>query len=137
MPIHFIGRAGPAAYFAMELVPGEALEAVLERGEKLDAERARRRMIEVTLGLAPAHAAGFIHRDIKPSNLLLDASGHVKVADFGLAKPLSKAGGSLTGQGDAACLGLAAIHPEKRAVHDLLASSRVVHVRSSASGIPV
>jgi uncharacterized RDD family membrane protein YckC len=99
VPIHFIGRAGPAAYFAMELVPGEALEAVLERGEKLDAERGRRLMIEVTRGLAAAHAAGFIHRDIKPSNLLLDASGHVKIADFGLAKPLSKAGGSLTGQG--------------------------------------
>jgi uncharacterized RDD family membrane protein YckC len=99
VPIHFIGRAGPAAYFAMELVPGEALEAVLDRGEKLDAERCRRLMIEVARGLAAAHAAGFIHRDIKPSNLLLDASGHVKIADFGLAKPLSKAGGSLTGQG--------------------------------------
>ena len=99
VPIHFIGRAGPAAYFAMELVPGEALEAVLERGEKLEAERARRLMIEVARGLAAAHAAGFIHRDIKPSNLLLDASSHVKIADFGLAKPLSKAGGSLTGQG--------------------------------------
>jgi uncharacterized RDD family membrane protein YckC len=37
----------------------------------------------------------------------------------------------------AACLGLAAIHPEKRAVHDLLAGSRVVHVRSSAPGIPL
>jgi len=99
VPIHFIGRAGPAAYFAMELVPGEALEALLERGERLEAERGRRLMIEVARGLAVAHGAGFIHRDIKPSNLLLDASGHAKIADFGLAKPLSKTGGSLTGQG--------------------------------------
>jgi uncharacterized RDD family membrane protein YckC len=99
VPIHFIGRAGPAAYFAMELVPGEALEAALERGEKLEPERGRRLMIEVARGLAAAHAAGFIHRDIKPSNLLLDSSGHVKIADFGLAKPLSKTGGSITGQG--------------------------------------
>ncbi len=37
----------------------------------------------------------------------------------------------------AACLGLAAIHPEKRALHDLLAGSRVVHVRYAQSGIPV
>lgn len=99
VPIHFVGRAGPAAYFAMELVPGEALEAILERGERLDAERGRRLMIEVARGLAAAHAAGFIHRDIKPSNLLLDANGLVKIADFGLAKPISKVGGSLTGEG--------------------------------------
>jgi eukaryotic-like serine/threonine-protein kinase len=98
VPIHFIGRAGPAAYFAMELVPGEALEAGLERGERLDPERARRLMIDVARGLASAQTAGFIHRDIKPSNLLLDEAGHVKIADFGLAKPLSGAG-TLTGEG--------------------------------------
>src|SRR5262249_26872767 len=81
------------------LVQGEPLEAVLERGERLDAERGRKLMIEVARGLAAAHTAGFIHRDIKPSNLLLDASGHPKIADFGLAKPLTGSGGSLTGDG--------------------------------------
>ncbi len=96
--IHFIGRVGAGAYFAMEYVQGESLEAVLERDERLDPERARLLMIEVARGLAEAHAAGFIHRDIKPSNLLVDKNGHVKIADFGLAKPLSDAG-SLTGDG--------------------------------------
>jgi tRNA A-37 threonylcarbamoyl transferase component Bud32/uncharacterized RDD family membrane protein YckC len=96
--IHFIGRAGEGAYFAMEYVPGEALEALLERKGRLDAERGRQLMLEVAHGLRDAHAAGFIHRDIKPSNLLVDKNGHVKVADFGLAKPLSDAG-SLTGDG--------------------------------------
>ena len=99
VPIHFIGRAGPAAYFAMDLSQGNALEVTLDREERLDAERARRLMIEVVRGLASAHTAGFIHRDIKPSNLLLYPTGHVKIADFGLAKPLSSAEGSLTGEG--------------------------------------
>ena len=48
--IHFIGRAGPAAYFAMEHVQGEPL--TLDRGERLEADRGRRLMIEVARGLA-------------------------------------------------------------------------------------
>ena len=97
--IHFIGRAGPAAYFAMEHVQGEPLELTLDRGERLEADRGRRLMIEVARGLASAHAVGFIHRDIKPSNLLLDPTGHVKIADFGLARPIESNGATLTGEG--------------------------------------
>lgn len=91
--IHYIGAAGAATYFAMEYVQGESLEAILDRGEKLDPERARQLMLEVARGLSEAHAAGFIHRDIKPSNLLADArSGHLKIADFGLAKAIEGSG---------------------------------------------
>jgi uncharacterized RDD family membrane protein YckC/predicted Ser/Thr protein kinase len=99
VPIHFVGRTGQAAYFAMEWVEGEALEATLERGETLEPERARRLMIEVARGLADARAAGFIHRDVKPSNLLVSRrDDRVKIADFGLAKPLSDPS-ALTGDG--------------------------------------
>jgi uncharacterized RDD family membrane protein YckC/tRNA A-37 threonylcarbamoyl transferase component Bud32 len=92
--IYYIGKT-PAApngtsslYFAMELVDGGALEGVLAQGERLDAERARRLMIQVARGLRDAQAAGIIHRDIKPSNLLIDRNGDVKIADFGVAKPV-------------------------------------------------
>ena len=81
-------KTGPGTlYFAMEYVDGESLEAVIERGEKLEPERARALMIGAARGLADAHHAGLIHRDIKPGNLLVDKHGIVKVADFGLAKP--------------------------------------------------
>lgn len=44
--------------------------------------------IQAAQALRAAHAAGICHNDIKPGNLLLDAGGHVWVADFGLSQPL-------------------------------------------------
>lgn len=87
-----VARSGPESrdgslYFAMELVEGGSLEAPLDRGEKLAPEEARRLMIQVAKGLRDAFRAGIIHRDIKPGNLLVDRDGHLKIADFGLAKP--------------------------------------------------
>jgi|GEM_PF-926999 len=93
--IYYIGHAEggegrkASLYFAMEHVDGESLEAPLERKQTLDAETARRLMIEVAEGLRAGREAGIIHRDIKPSNILRGKDGHVKIADFGLAKPVS------------------------------------------------
>jgi len=90
--IHHIGRlptrggGHSGLYFAMELVDGEPLEAILERKSILHPEEARQAMLHVARGLRDAHRAGIIHRDIKPSNLLRDRQGWVKIADFGIAK---------------------------------------------------
>ncbi|MBI2392991.1 MAG: protein kinase [Deltaproteobacteria bacterium] len=90
--IHHIGRlptrggSKGGLYFAMELVDGEPLDAILERKSMLHPEEARQAMIHVARGLRDAHREGIIHRDIKPSNILRDKHGWVKLADFGIAK---------------------------------------------------
>src|SRR5690606_35046382 len=85
-PARGAGRA--SLYFAMEHVSGGSLDALLERRETLEPERARQLMIDAAKGLRAASAAGIVHRDIKPGNLLLDKNGLLKLADFGVAKPL-------------------------------------------------
>ncbi len=91
--IHYIGRRPTPAgedslFFAMERVDGGDLDGLLRDGHTLPPEEARQSMLQVAHGLRAAHRAGVIHRDVKPSNLMLSADGILKIADFGLAKPL-------------------------------------------------
>jgi serine/threonine-protein kinase len=77
----------------MELVEGEDLSAVIERGPVPLAEAiaiARR----IADALEAAHESGIIHRDLKPANIKVRADGTVKVLDFGLAKAMSPDGTS-------------------------------------------
>ncbi len=104
--IYYIGRTPPSTatgksslFFAMELMEGGALESALDEGRVLEPENARQLMIQVAQGLRDAQAAGIVHRDIKPSNLLLTAAGDVKIADFGVAKPMHPGDSKITQDG--------------------------------------
>jgi len=78
-------------YFVMELATGGSLRALLEGGP-LPPAVAVRFFLQIALGLRAAHAAGLVHRDLKPENVLLDASGNVKLTDFGLTRVVERDG---------------------------------------------
>ena len=79
------GRAFGRFYIAMEFVPGGHFEQQIRERGKIPEPEMLALAIEVAQGLKAAHAAGLIHRDVKPGNILLDAKGHAKLVDFGLA----------------------------------------------------
>ncbi len=93
------GEADGFLYYVMPLVIGESLRDLLNREMQLAIEDAIRIAREVAKALAHAHDRGLVHRDIKPENILL-SEGHAFVADFGISRAVSAAGGaSLTQTG--------------------------------------
>uniref|UniRef100_A0A4W4H1T3 non-specific serine/threonine protein kinase n=1 Tax=Electrophorus electricus TaxID=8005 RepID=A0A4W4H1T3_ELEEL len=78
-------------YLVMEFMPGGDL-VTLTMNYDLPESWARFYTAEVVLALDAIHTMGFIHRDIKPDNMLLDRSGHLKLADFGTCMKMDKSG---------------------------------------------
>ncbi|GIL43874.1 hypothetical protein Vafri_1465 [Volvox africanus] len=72
----------------MEYLAGGDVMTLLMRKDIFTEEETRFYIAETVLGLESIHKAGYIHRDIKPDNLLLTCTGHVKLSDFGLCKPV-------------------------------------------------
>lgn len=85
---------GTYAYLVMEYVDGLSLEEFLSQvdGHSLTYDEAAAVADALCEALAFAHENGVLHLDIKPANVLIDRSGHVKLADFGMATLTSAAG---------------------------------------------
>lgn len=84
--IYTIGETEGLPYFVMECIEGETLADLIREKTTLAPKEAARFLLEAASGLAAAHDRGIIHRDIKPSNLMINASGTLKLTDFGIAQ---------------------------------------------------
>ena len=89
-------------YLVMEYLIGGELFSRLENRAFFVESEARFYAAEVVLAIEYLHSLGIIHRDLKPENVLLDAQGHIRITDFGLAKTTKKAGGGAK-EGEAPC----------------------------------
>ena len=79
------GQSGPFFFLLMEFVDGVNLRQAMHAG-KFTPEQALNVVPKICEALQYAHDKDVLHRDIKPENILMDARGHVKIADFGIAK---------------------------------------------------
>lgn len=75
-------------YVVFEYMPID-MEHFLRRTTTLDPELVRSWTFQIIFGVAYLHMKRIIHRDLKPANLLIDQSGYLKIADFGLAREYS------------------------------------------------
>jgi eukaryotic-like serine/threonine-protein kinase len=85
LAIHDVGQHNGSPFLVSELLEGEALRDVLDRGV-LPQRKAIEYGVQVAQGLAAAHQKGIVHRDLKPENLFLTKDSRAKILDFGLAK---------------------------------------------------
>ncbi len=109
IPVFSVGEFGGTPFFAMELIEGLSLAAILrDRGEGKDVglppagEPWRRWVAEnlakVADALDYAHREGILHRDVKPGNIMLEKDGTPRLTDFGLALDLGAQGFTATGE---------------------------------------
>ncbi len=81
-----VGVEGEYRYLVLEYVSGSTLKEIIQKKGHLHTNTAIQITVRILSALQHAHDGGIIHRDIKPQNILVNADGHVKVADFGIAR---------------------------------------------------
>jgi len=82
------GEDSKGPWIAMELIEGETLASRLAANGPMDLAAVASFIGQAAAAVDYAHENGIVHRDIKPANLMIEPGGRIRLADFGIAKPL-------------------------------------------------
>jgi serine/threonine protein kinase/Flp pilus assembly protein TadD len=82
--IYEVNDSEALPFIAMELVDGESLKQLLQRGALVPGQLVNIAR-QVAEGLQEAHRIGVFHRDVKPGNIMVNSKLRAKILDFGLA----------------------------------------------------
>ena len=120
-----VGMDGESRYLVMEYVQGKTLKEVIRQKGRLPYATACQIAIRILSALQHTHRNGIIHRDIKPQNILVQSEGHIKVADFGIAR---MANSSTLTKGDSVMGSVHYFSPEQAAGENVAETSDIYSV---------
>lgn len=83
-----LGFHNGRGFMVMQFVDGPDLDRLLQSDGRLSFGAAAAVGVQLARALDALHRGGLLHRDVKPSNGLVDRSGIVRLADFGLVRPI-------------------------------------------------
>ena len=87
--IYDVGEEAGSHYIVMEYVPGDTLKTRIQQEGHLSVEESLQIAKDIASALEQAHRNNLVHCDIKPHNILMMPDGHIKVADFGIARAVT------------------------------------------------